>query len=247
MTKLLYRIGRYILLMRKVFSRPEKPSIYRRRILFELEALGLDSVGLTAIISFFIGAVVMLQMAINLDGGYIPDQLIGYATRQVMVLEFSSTVVALILAGKVGSNIASEIGSMRITEQIDALEIMGVNSASYLILPKIVATMLFFPLLCAFSIIIGLIGGYLTAIATNIMVPSDYIDGILLDFDSYTITYSLIKSVVFAYLITSISAYYGYYANGNSLEVGKSSTRAVVSSSIVIMIFNLILTQILLI
>ncbi len=247
MIKLLYRVGEYILLMRKVFSRPEKPSIYRRRILFELEALGLDSVGLTAIISFFIGAVVMLQMAINLEGGYIPDQLIGYATRQVMVLEFSSTVVALILAGKVGSNIASEIGSMRITEQIDALEIMGVNSASYLILPKIVATMLFFPLLCAFSIMIGLVGGYLTAIATNIMVPSDYIEGILLDFDSYTITYSLIKSVVFAYLITSISAYYGYYANGNSLEVGKSSTRAVVSSSIVIMIFNLILTQILLI
>ncbi len=247
MIKLLYRIGEYILLMRKVFSRPEKASIYRHRILFELDALGLDSVGLTAIISFFIGAVITLQMAINLDEGFIPRSMIGYATRQTLILEFSSTVVALILAGKVGSNIASEIGSMRISEQIDALEIMGVNSASYLILPKIIATILFFPLLTAFSMMIGLIGGWLIAIFTGIMIPNDYIEGILLDFESYAIVYSLIKSVFFAFIVTSISAYYGYYAKGNSLEVGKSSTRAVVASSIVIMIFNLILTQILLI
>ncbi len=247
MGKLFFKIGQYVLLMRKVFSRPEKASIYRRRILFELEALGLDSVGLTAIISFFIGAVITLQMAINLDEGFIPRSMIGYATRQTLILEFSSTVVALILAGKVGSNIASEIGSMRISEQIDALEIMGVNSASYLILPKIIATILFFPLLTAFSMMIGLVGGWLISIFTGIMTPSEYVDGILLDFESYAIVYSLIKSVVFAFIITSVSAYYGYYADGNSLEVGKSSTRAVVVSSIVVMIFNLILTQILLI
>ncbi len=247
MTKILFRVGQYVLLMRKVFSRPEKGSIYRRRVLFELEALGLDSIGLTAIISFFIGAVVTLQMAINLDDGFIPRSMIGYATRQTLILEFSSTVVALILAGKVGSNIASEIGSMRISEQIDALEIMGVNSASYLILPKIIATVLFFPLLTAFSIMIGLIGGFIISIATGIMIPNDYIEGILLDFETYSVVYSLIKSVFFAFIITSVSSYYGYYADGNSLEVGKSSTRAVVASSIVIMIFNLILTQILLI
>ncbi len=247
MLRILAKIGEYCILMTKVFSRPEKRTIYRRRILFELEALGLNSVGLTAIISFFIGAVITLQMAINLDEGFIPRSMIGYATRETMILEFSSTVIALILAGKVGSNIASEIGTMRITEQIDALEIMGVNSASYLILPKIVATMLFFPLLTILSIMIGLVGGYIISIATGIMLPSDYIDGILLEFNSYSITYSIIKSIVFAFIITSVSAFFGYNAKGNSLEVGRSSTRAVVVSSIVVMLFNLILTQLLLI
>ncbi len=247
MRKLFEKIGQYVILMGKVFSRPEKATIYRRRVWFELEALGFNSIGLTAIISFFIGAVITLQMAINLDEGFIPRSMIGYATRQTLILEFSSTVVALILAGKVGSNIASEVGSMRISEQIDALEIMGVNSASYLILPKIIATVIFFPLLTAFSMMIGLIGGWLISIFTGIMIPNDYIEGILLDFEGYAIVYSLIKSVVFAFIITSISSYYGYFAKGNSLEVGKSSTRAVVASSIVIMIFNLILTQILLI
>ena len=163
-----------------------------------------------------------------------------------MILEFSSTVVALILAGKVGSNIASEIGTMRITEQIDALEIMGVNSASYLILPKIVATVLFFPFLTILSILIGITGGWLIAVFTGIMIPDDYVSGLLYDFKLYSIVYSLIKACFFAFIITSVSAFYGYYAKGNSLEVGKASTRAVVASSIVIMIFNLILTQILL-
>ncbi len=211
-----------------------------------MEALGLDSISLTAIISVFIGAVVTLQMSISLESPFIPQYLIGYATREVMILEFSSTVVALILAGKVGSNIASEIGTMRITEQIDALEIMGVNSASYLILPKIVATVLFFPLLTLLSIFIGCVGGYAIAYMTGIMIPGDYIEGMHYAFLPYSVTYSLIKSAVFAFIITSISAFCGYYADGNSLEVGRASTRAVVASSIVIMIFNLILTQILL-
>ena len=171
----------------------------------------------------------------------------GYATRETMILEFSSTVVALILAGKVGSSIASEIGTMRITEQIDALEIMGVNSASYLILPKIVAAVVFFPFLTILSIAIGIIGGWAIAYLTGIMIPADYIDGLRMDFKPYSIVYSLIKTAVFAYIITSISAFYGYYAKGNSLEVGAASTRAVVASSVVIMIFNLILTQVLLI
>jgi phospholipid/cholesterol/gamma-HCH transport system permease protein len=163
-----------------------------------------------------------------------------------MTLEFSSTVVALILAGKVGSNIASEIGTMRITEQIDALEIMGVNSASYLILPKIVATVFFFPFLTIFSMLIGIAGGYMISVATGIMIPADYIEGLQYCFVMWEVIYSLIKIAVFAFIITSISAYCGYYAKGNSLEVGKASTRAVVLSSIVIMIFNLILTQLLL-
>ncbi|GFI54224.1 putative phospholipid ABC transporter permease protein MlaE [Alistipes sp.] len=246
MIKLIGITGRYFSLLGKVFSRPEKMRIYRERIIFEMEALGLDSISLTAIISVFIGAVVTLQMSISLESPFIPQYLIGYATREVMILEFSSTVVALILAGKVGSNIASEIGTMRITEQIDALEIMGVNSASYLILPKIVATVIFFPLLTLLSIFIGCVGGYAIAYMTGIMIPGDYIEGMHYAFLPYSVTYSLIKSAVFAFIITSISAFCGYYADGNSLEVGRASTRAVVASSIVIMIFNLILTQILL-
>lgn len=247
MLKVFEQIGRYFILMGKVFSRPEKGAIYRRRIVYEMEAIGVDSIGLTAIISIFIGAVITLQMCINLESPFIPQSLIGYATRETMILEFSSTVVALILSGKVGSSIASEIGTMRITEQIDALEIMGVNAASYLILPKIVAAVVFFPFLTILSIGIGVLGGYLIAMATGIMIPDNYLEGIMLDFDSYSVTYSLIKSAVFAYIITSISAFFGYYAKGNSLEVGKASTRAVVVGSVVIMIFNLILTQILLI
>ena len=217
MLKVFGLIGRYFMLMGKVFSRPEKAAIYRRRIIYEMESLGIDSIGLTAIISVFIGAVITLQMCINLDSPFIPRSL------------------------------ASEIGTMRITEQIDALEIMGVNSASYLILPKIVAAVVFFPFLTILSIAIGIIGGWAIAYLTGIMIPADYVDGLLMDFKPYSIVYSLIKTAVFAYIITSISAFYGYYAKGNSLEVGAASTRAVVASSVVIMIFNLILTQVLLI
>ena len=246
MIKLFESIGRYTMLLGKVFSRPEKFSIYLRRIAYEVEALGFNSISLTAIISTFIGAVMALQMAITLESPFIPKFMIGYATREVMVLEFSSTVLALILSGKIGSNIASEIGTMRITEQIDALEIMGVNSASYLILPKVVAAVLFFPLLSLFSMIIGTVGGYIIAAFTGIVLPAQYIEGLHYYFIPFEITYSLIKMAVFAFLITSISAFYGYSPKGNSLEVGRASTRAVVTSSIAIMIFNLILTQLML-
>ncbi len=247
LTKVLGSIGRYTTLLGRVFSSFEKPKIYRQRVLADMESLGLDSIWLTAIISFFIGAVITLQMSINLDSAFIPKTLIGYATRETMILEFSSTVVALILAGKVGSNIASEIGTMRITEQIDALEIMGVNSASYLILPKIVATAFFFPLLTVLSMMVGIFGGYIISIATNIMTGDNYIEGIMMDFKPYSITYSIIKSAVFGFIVTTVSAFYGYYVGGNSLEVGRSSTHAVVASSVVVMIFNLILTQLLLV
>ena len=232
------------MLMGKVFSHPERLSVYYRRTIFEMEALGFNSIALTAIISTFIGAVIVLQMAITLESAFIPHFMIGYSAREVMVLEFSSTVVALILAGKVGSNIASEIGTMRITEQIDALEIMGVNSASYLILPKVVATVLFFPLLTLLSIIIGVLGGFAIAYITGIILPGDYIEGLFYCFEPDSIVYAMVKGAVFAFLITTISAYWGYYAKGNSLEVGRASTHAVVASSVAIMIFDLILTQI---
>ena len=245
MLSIIESLGKYTLLMQKVFSRPEKMRIYRERIMYEMEALGLNSIGLTAIISIFIGSAVTLQMAITLESPFIPQFMIGYATREVMILEFSSTVVALILAGKVGSNIASEIGTMRITAQIDALEVMGVNSASYLILPKIVATVFFFPFLAIFSMLIGVAGGYGIAVMTGIMNPMEYIDGLKYCFYMSEVSYAVTKMVFFAFFITSISAYCGYYAKGNSLEVGKASTKAVVVSSVVIMICNLVLTQLL--
>ena len=246
MFKFLAVVGRYFMLMGKVFSRPEKSGIYYRRVLAEIEGLGINSIPLVAIISIFIGAVIALQMALSLESPFIPQIMIGFATRETMVLEFSSTVIAIILAGKVGSNIASEIGTMRITEQIDALEIMGVNSASYLILPKIIATVIFFPFLAMFSMIVGVMGGYLISAFTGVVLPSDYIEGLRYCFVLWNVFYSLIKMAVFAFIITSVSAFCGYYAKGNSLEVGRSSTRAVVASSITIMIFNLILTQLML-
>lgn len=246
MVKIFKEIGDYLLLMKKVFSKPEKLSIYRNKMLFEMESIGLNSIGIVAIISFFMGAVVVIQMANNLENPLLPKSLIGYATRESIVLEFSSTVVALILAGKVGSNIASEIGTMRITEQIDALEIMGVNSASYLILPKVVAAVVFFPLLTIMSMLIGVVGGYVIVMATDMFPAYEYLNGIRFDVKLFFIAYSIIKAAFFGVIITTISAFYGYYAKGNSLEVGRSSTKAVVISSIVILLFNLILTQLLL-
>jgi phospholipid/cholesterol/gamma-HCH transport system permease protein len=209
-------------------------------------SLGVASIGIVVIISTFMGAVITLQTAYNTENPLFPTYLIGLGCRDSIILEFSSTMVALILAGKVGSNIASELGTMRVTEQIDALEIMGVNSASYLILPKIIAAVVFNPLLTLISIIVGVFGGWVAGTVTGVVTSQDFIYGIQYAFIPYYITYSLIKTVFFAFIITSVSSYHGYYVEGGSLEVGKSSTRAVVYSSVVILLFNVILTQLLL-
>lgn len=243
---LLHHIGRYTLLVKRAFARPEKHSIYYSRLIREMEILGINSIGIVAIISFFMGAVITIQTAYNTESPLFPTYLIGLAARDSILLEFSSTIVALILAGKVGSNIASEIGTMRITEQIDALEIMGVNSAGYLILPKIIALMIFAPFLSILSMVIGIFGGWIAGTAVGVVTTPDYVYGIQYAFIPYYITYSLIKSVVFAFIITSVSSYHGYYTRGGALEVGRSSTMAVVHSSVVILLFNLILTQLLL-
>jgi phospholipid/cholesterol/gamma-HCH transport system permease protein len=244
--RIFYHLGRYFALLSKVFTKPEKGNIYYRQTIREIMNLGVNSIGIVIIISSFMGAVITLQTAYNTENPIFPKYLIGLGCRDSILLEFSSTIVALILAGKVGSNITSEIGTMRITEQIDALEIMGVNSASYLILPKIIATILFNPFLTLISIIVGLFGGWLIVIMTGVIPPRDFIYGIQYAFIPYYITYALIKTVVFAFIITSIPAYHGYYVEGGSLEVGKSSTRAVVYSSIVVLFFNVVLTQLLL-
>ena len=245
--RMLFHIGRYFEMLGRVFSRPEKMRIFGRQIVLEIDSLGLSSVGIVALMSVFMGAVIALQTASNIDSPLIPNYTVGFTTRQSVILEFSPTIICLILAGKVGSNIASELGTMRVTEQIDALDIMGVNSASYLILPKIVASVLIFPFLIVVSMFLGLSGGYVISVATGILTPSDYLYGIQFDFKPFTIMYALIKTVVFAFLITSCSSYHGYYARGSALDVGRSSTQAVVYSSILILIFNYLITQILLI
>ncbi len=246
MIKFLSQLGRYFLLLKKVFSKPEKASVYYKQTMHELVFLGLNSIGIVTIVSFFMGAVITLQTAYNTENPIYPTYLIGLGTRDSILLEFSSTIVALILAGKMGSNIASEIGTMRVTEQIDALEIMGVNSASYLILPKMIATLFFNPFLTIISINVGILGGWLAGTAAGVITSEDYIYGIQYAFIPYYIVYSLIKTVFFAFIITSISAFHGYYVDGGSLEVGRASTRAVVHSSILILLFNVILTQLLL-
>ncbi|BDX37423.1 ABC transporter permease [Tenuifilaceae bacterium CYCD] len=244
--RVFHSFGEYILLLKKVFSKPEKGKVYYIQTVKEIDKLGIKSIGIVAIISFFMGAVITLQTAYNTENPFLPDYLIGLGTRDSILLEFSSTIIALILAGKVGSNIASELGTMRVTEQIDALEIMGVNSASYLILPKVFATMLFNPFLTMLSINVGIIGGWAAGISAGVISSQSYIEGIRYGFVPFYITYSLIKTVVFAFLITTISAFYGYNVQGGSLEVGRASTKAVVVSSVFILLFNLILTQLLL-
>jgi phospholipid/cholesterol/gamma-HCH transport system permease protein len=246
MLRFLSQIGKYFLLLRKVFSIPEKPSIYYRQTMHELVYLGFNSIGIVTVISFFMGAVITLQTAYNTENPIYPTYLIGLGCRDSIILEFSSTVAALILAGKVGSNIASEIGTMRVTEQIDALEMMGINSASYLILPKITATLLFNPVLTLISIIVGIFGGWIAGTASGVITSEDFVYGIQYAFIPYYITYSMIKTLFFAFIITSVSSYQGYYVDGGSLEVGRASTKAVVYSSVLILLFNVILTQLLL-
>jgi phospholipid/cholesterol/gamma-HCH transport system permease protein len=232
--------------MLKVFRKPDKWNVYKKQIITEIYSLGIESLGITAIISVFMGAVVAIQTAYNIDNPLIPMKLIGFTVRQSVILEFSPTIISLILAGKVGSRIASEIGTMRVTEQIDALDIMGINAPNFLIFPKVTAAILINPALIILSMGFGIFGGYLVAASTNLFTIQDYLVGIRDVFEGFTIVYALIKTVVFAFIITTISGFEGYVVRGGAIDVGSASTRAVVWSSIMIILFNLILTQLLL-
>ncbi len=243
---LLHTFGDYVLLMAQTFKRPDKGKVFRKQLFIDFHHLGVDSIGIVSFISLFIGAIIAMQMAYNIDNPLVPLYLIGYTTKQMMILELSPTIMSLILAGKVGSSIASEIGTMRVTEQIDALKVMGINPANYLILPKITAAMIYNPILIVFSMGIGLFGGYLAVSITGITSPVDFVVGLQSWPVPFDIFYALIKTVVFAFIIASVSGFYGYTVKGGSVEVGKASTRAVVTSSILIIIFDLILTQMLL-
>ncbi|MFN5621914.1 MAG: MlaE family ABC transporter permease [Flavobacteriales bacterium] len=246
MSSVYFHIGKYFLLMVSTFTKPEKRKIYWKLIIQEVDKIGLQSLGIVALLSLFMGAVVTLQTAANIDSGWIPRWTIGFTTRQTMILEFSSTIVCLILSGKVGGNIASEIGTMRITEQIDAMEIMGINSASYLILPKIVAALFIFPFLVILSMFLGMAGGAFVGLTAGVISLNDFEYGLQYSFEMWQVSYSLIKTFFFAFIITSVSAYHGFYTSGGPREVGASSTRAVVYSMVLILVANYILTQLLL-
>lgn len=244
--KIFFNIGRYFMLMKRAFSKPEKLSIYIDRIFEEINILGIGSLGIVAIISTFLGAVITIQSAFNFTNPLTPLYAVGLTVRDSLILEFSPAIISLILAGKIGSSIASEIGTMRVTEQVDALEIMGINSAGYLILPKIIASVLFNPILIIFSMFLGVLGGYVFGILTGVVTKYQFIYGITYQFIPYNVTYALIKSAAFAFIIASVPAYQGYYTKGGALEVGRSSTKGVVYSSVLILTFDLILTQLLL-
>ena len=236
--------GSYLMLMKRVLVRPERFKMFLRRTLHEIYQLGIDSIPIVLIISLFIGAVLCIQMKTNVESPWMPKFVTGYATREVLLLEFSSTIMCLILAGKVGSNITSEIGAMRVTQQIDALDMMGVNSANFLILPKITGLVFMIPMLVIFSIAAGIGGAFLIGKLTHLMTAEDLTIGLQHEFTAWFIYYSIIKSLFFAFIITSVASFYGYTVKGGSIEVGKASTNAVVSCSVLILLSDIVLTNI---
>lgn len=243
--KYLTTFGRYLMLMGRSIAVPDRMRMFLKRYSKEMAQLGVDSIGIVILISFFIGAVICIQMKMNIQSPWMPRWVSGYTTREIMLLEFSSSIMCLILAGKVGSNIASELGTMRVTQQIDALDIMGVNSANYLILPKILGLITMMPFLVIFSSAIGIVGAYSTAYIGHILTPDDLTLGLQHAFNAWFIWMSIIKSMFFAFIIASVSSFFGYTVEGGSVEVGKASTDAVVSSSVLILFSDVFLTQLL--
>ena len=244
-TSSLETFGRYALFMCKVFTKPDRLRESLKRYVLEISKLGIDSIPLVLVISIFIGAVCAIQMQINFANPLLPAYTVGLATRDILLLEFSSSILCLILAGKVGSNIASEIGTMRVTEQIDALEIMGINSCNFIVLPKIAALLTCIPVLTIFSMCAGLFGGYIVALI-GLLPVNTYIFGIQSYFIEWYVWYAIIKSLFFSVIITSVASFYGYYVKGGALEVGKASTNSVVASSVLILLLDVLLTRLLL-
>jgi len=233
-------------MLKQVFKRPQKARVFYDALLKEIEELGLKSLGIILFISFFIGGVIALQTALNLDSAFIPRSLIGFAAKRSIILEFAPTFCSIILAGKVGSYITSSIGTMRVTEQIDALEVMGINSLNHLVLPKVIATVFFYPFLITLGMVLGMFGGWLAGVLSGLFSGVNYIEGLQTDFQPFLIVYALIKTLVFAFLIATVPSYHGYYVKGGSIAVGKASTQSVVWTTILIVIANYFLTQMLL-
>ena len=240
----LSQIGRYFIMLKEVFNRPVKWSVMKQLILKEIDDLIIDSLGIVCFISIFVGGVVAIQTALNLTDPLIPKYLIGFATRQSIVLEFAPTFISVIMAGKMGSFITSSIGTMRVTEQIDALEVMGINPLNYLVFPKIIA-LLFYPFVITVAMFVAIFGGFIAM--TFAGVPSEaFISGIQMDFDPYHVSYAYLKTILFAFILATVPSYHGFYMKGGALEVGKASTLSFVWTSIIIIIVNFIVTQLLL-
>jgi len=238
--------GKYFIMLGQVFKRPQKGRVFKEALFKEFDELGLKSLGIVAFISFFIGGVIALQTALNIENPFIPQYLIGFATKRSVILEFAPTFCSIILAGKVGSYITSSIGTMRVTEQIDALEVMGINSLNYLVLPKVIATIFFYPFLIVLAMFLGIFGGWVAGLTSTMFSEIDYMQGVQMDFNPFLIKYALLKTLVFAFLIATVPSYHGYYVKGGSIAVGKASTQAVVWTIILIVIANYFLTQMLL-
>lgn len=241
----LTQIGRYFLMWKEIFRKPVKWPVMRGLIIKEIDSLIIESLGIVAFISFFVGGVVAIQTALNLTNPLIPKYLIGFATRQSVILEFAPTFISIIMAGKMGSFITSSIGTMRVTEQIDALEVMGVNSLNYLVFPKLIALLLY-PFVIGIAMFLGILGGWIAAVYGGFGASSDFVGGIQMDFIPFHIAYAFIKTFVFALLLATIPSFHGYYMKGGALEVGKASTVSFVWTSVTIILINYILTQLLL-
>ena len=238
-------LGKYVIFMGSLFTRRETFSTYIRLITQECINVGYNSLFIVGIVSIFMGAVTTIQTAFNLVSPFIPDYVISLVVRDMAILELSPTIIAIIFAGKVGSSIAGELGTMRITEQIDALEVMGINASSYLVLPKVIACVIMYPMLVILSIFLILLGGYFAGTLTGILSPVDYLYGIRYEFIEFNITFAVIKAFVFSFLIASISSYKGFFTTGGSLEVGKASTSAVTNSCIAVLLADYALAQLL--
>jgi len=243
--KILTHIGNYFIMLKLTFGKFTKWKILKQLILKDIDTLIIGSLGIVSFISFFVGGVVAIQTALNLENPLLPKNLIGFAARQSIILEFAPTFISIIMAGKVGSYITSSIGTMRVTEQIDALEVMGINTHNYLIFPKIVSLSLY-PLIICISMFLGIFGGYIAAVYGGFSSSADYIEGIQMDFIPFHITYAFIKTSFFSFILATIPAYHGYYMNGGALEVGKASTVSFVWTSVVIILLNYLITQLLL-
>ena len=243
--KLFVQIGRYFIMLQKIFEKFTKWSILRKLILTDIESLVIGSLGIVSFISFFVGGVVAIQTALNMENPLLPRNLVGFATRQSVILEFAPTFISVIMAGKVGSYITSSIGTMRVTEQIDALEVMGINTHNYLILPKIVA-LLFYPFIITIAMFLGVIGGYVACVYGGFSTSAEFVEGIQLDFIPFHVTYAFVKTFLFAFLLATVPSYHGFYLKGGALDVGKASTTSFVWTSVAIIIVNYIVTQILL-
>ncbi|KQC33132.1 ABC transporter permease [Nonlabens sp. YIK11] len=243
--KILSHLGKYMIMLFEVFRRPTKAIVLKELIMKEIDDLIIGSIGITAFISLFMGAVVALQTSLNLDNPLIPKSLIGFAVRQSIILEFAPTVISIIMAGKVGSYITSSIGTMNVTEQIDALKVMGINPLNYLVFPKIIA-MLFYPLLIAIIMFVGILGGFLAAVYGNLVSAQDFIIGLQDTFVPYQVVYAFIKTMVFGLILATIPSYHGYYMKGGALEVGEASTTSFVWTCVAIIVANYLLTTILL-